>query len=200
MLKHSPNSRKLLFQDYKEGYLVCESCKGYYQLNQNESPTDFESCECGNSLEYFRTLEEVKIRIYQTDSPESELNYEEMAKLLSVIKSKAKQRKEMIDELSRRITIQEELLMEIKAGRWSLWNVLEQRDFPSDVKRQKKLLEDIEQQEERLMSMVIEKRVRERTPAFHHRVMSFVSNLDPMFYLSMAVILLIIVLVLILIS
>ncbi|MDP3066518.1 MAG: hypothetical protein Q8N08_07255 [Methanobacteriaceae archaeon] len=151
-------------------------------------------------MEYFRTLEEVKIRIYQTDSPESELNYEEMTKLLSVIKSKAKQRKEMIDELSRRITIQEELLREIKAGKWSLWNILEQRDLPSDVKRQKKLLEDIEQQEERLMSMVIEKRVRERTPEFHLRVMSFISTLDPMFYLSMAVILLIIVLVLILIS
>jgi hypothetical protein len=34
------------------GYLVCESCKGYYQLEPDESPDDFEdTCECGGKLE-----------------------------------------------------------------------------------------------------------------------------------------------------
>ncbi|HMK53256.1 MAG TPA: hypothetical protein VK444_00580 [Methanobacteriaceae archaeon] len=199
MLKHQQSSKSLIFQNYTEGYLVCASCNGYYRLDRNESPTDFESCECGNPLEYFDTMEEVRIRIYSTGSPESELDYEEMAELLSVIKNKAKQRKEVIQELSRRITIQEELLKEIKAGRWSLWNILEQKDLPSDVKKQKKLLENIDQQEERLMKMVMEKRVRERTPTFQTRVFSTVTDLDPMLYLSIGVILLIIVLVLILI-
>ena len=34
------------------GYLVCESCNGYYELKKGESPDDFDSCQCGGILEY----------------------------------------------------------------------------------------------------------------------------------------------------
>lgn len=34
------------------GYLVCDKCKGYYQLQEGESPADFESCQCGGRLKY----------------------------------------------------------------------------------------------------------------------------------------------------
>jgi hypothetical protein len=34
------------------GYLECENCKGYYELQDGESPDDFNECECGGNLVY----------------------------------------------------------------------------------------------------------------------------------------------------
>ncbi|MGC9517924.1 MAG: zinc ribbon domain-containing protein [Methanomicrobiales archaeon] len=40
------------------GYLVCDSCEGYYQLKPGESPDDFlGECRCGGHLKYQKTLE-----------------------------------------------------------------------------------------------------------------------------------------------
>ena len=40
------------------GYLVCEECGGYYELQPGELPTDFTNkCECGGKLKYLETLE-----------------------------------------------------------------------------------------------------------------------------------------------
>lgn len=37
----------------RERYLVCDSCGGYYQLDDEEEPEDFsDECECGGRLEY----------------------------------------------------------------------------------------------------------------------------------------------------
>lgn len=33
-------------------YLYCEKCKGFYELEEDESPNDFESCQCGGKLTY----------------------------------------------------------------------------------------------------------------------------------------------------
>jgi len=38
------------------GYLVCEKCEGYYELQENESPQEFVSCECGGNLKYAENL------------------------------------------------------------------------------------------------------------------------------------------------
>lgn len=38
--------------DAGNGYLVCDKCGGYYKLLPNESPEDFEQCQCGGKLEY----------------------------------------------------------------------------------------------------------------------------------------------------
>lgn len=43
-----PNSKK----DEGNGYLVCDKCGGYYKLQPDESPDDFERCQCGGKLEY----------------------------------------------------------------------------------------------------------------------------------------------------
>lgn len=40
------------------GYIICTECGGYYHLQEDESPSDFSSCECGGSLEYYDTLED----------------------------------------------------------------------------------------------------------------------------------------------
>ena len=46
-------------QEIKERYLSCERCKGYYKLEGCESPTDFESCQCGGKLTYTEKVEKV---------------------------------------------------------------------------------------------------------------------------------------------
>lgn len=43
----------------KVGYLICQNCGGYYQLEPGESMDDFEClCNCGGRLEYKTTLED----------------------------------------------------------------------------------------------------------------------------------------------
>jgi hypothetical protein len=38
-------------------YLICQNCGGYYQLDDDESPEDFDSCQCGGKLIYSEYLE-----------------------------------------------------------------------------------------------------------------------------------------------
>ncbi len=43
--------------DYETGdleYLECDNCKGYYELQNGESPEDFSECECGGRLVHRR--------------------------------------------------------------------------------------------------------------------------------------------------
>lgn len=39
------------------GYLICEDCTGYYQLQEGEYPEDFDRCQCGGNLEYVEEIE-----------------------------------------------------------------------------------------------------------------------------------------------
>jgi len=38
-------------------HLVCEKCGGYYELQEGESPEDFESCQCGGKLRYIQNFD-----------------------------------------------------------------------------------------------------------------------------------------------
>lgn len=40
----------------KRGYLICESCGGYYELQPGETADDFRECECGGTLKYHNSL------------------------------------------------------------------------------------------------------------------------------------------------
>nr|WP_319372831.1 hypothetical protein [uncultured Methanobacterium sp.] len=42
------------------GYLKCEKCGGYYELQKGESPNDFETCECGGKLKNIERLSDIK--------------------------------------------------------------------------------------------------------------------------------------------
>ena len=55
--RQSSASKEILPQNRKEdenlGYLVCDACGGYYQLEQGESANDFDTeCDCGGKLQY----------------------------------------------------------------------------------------------------------------------------------------------------
>ena len=42
------------------GYLVCDKCKGFYELQPGESPDQFsDKCECGGELKYAETLKSI---------------------------------------------------------------------------------------------------------------------------------------------
>lgn len=47
-------------RDSKNGYVICQNCGGYYELQEGESPEDFSSCECGGTLEYINNFKEPK--------------------------------------------------------------------------------------------------------------------------------------------
>lgn len=58
------------------GYLKCEKCGGYYELQDGESPADFEDiCECGGQLNYVQNLDDFSNIV--PDSNENNLNNHE---------------------------------------------------------------------------------------------------------------------------
>jgi len=44
------------------GYLKCDDCAGYYELQEGEYPEDFDSCHCGGHLEYTDELADLKFK------------------------------------------------------------------------------------------------------------------------------------------
>jgi hypothetical protein len=58
------------------GYLVCDNCGGYYELQPGETPEDFtDECECGGKTKYFETLEGIGKDIEQTDKNNNYIRY-----------------------------------------------------------------------------------------------------------------------------
>lgn len=44
-------------QSENPGYLVCDTCGGYYELQSGESPDDFlDECECGGNLKHTKNV------------------------------------------------------------------------------------------------------------------------------------------------
>lgn len=41
---------------YERGYVICDKCGGYYELQPDELPDDFDKCQCGGELEYREKL------------------------------------------------------------------------------------------------------------------------------------------------
>jgi ribosomal protein L40E len=55
------------FQSENRGYLYCEKCGGYYELQDGESPDDFDTCQCGGNLKYADSISDV-IKAENADS------------------------------------------------------------------------------------------------------------------------------------
>lgn len=39
-------------------YLICDKCNVSYEISKKEEMNDFHTCECGNELKYYETIEE----------------------------------------------------------------------------------------------------------------------------------------------
>lgn len=168
------------------GYLICNSCLGYYKLKENESPEDFKGCECGSPLEYKENNDNLrKPRIssstnkfnssYNTDYEYNALHdlndeyydeYAELQQIVDVIRVKAHERKKFMEKLYENIqkqeiilnNISEEQITEIKDNNWSLWDLIEEKDIKNDINSQKMIIDDIIEKEKHLISYVKDKR------------------------------------------
>jgi len=64
------------------GFLVCEKCYGFYELQEDELPEDFDYCQCGGNLVFVDNFDEVEnlrdnCRVCGTENPlGSEFCYE----------------------------------------------------------------------------------------------------------------------------
>ncbi len=47
-----------LFKGALMPYLICDKCNVYYEIENPTEIGDFHTCECGNELQYFDTIEE----------------------------------------------------------------------------------------------------------------------------------------------
>jgi len=150
----------------RNGYLICRSCHGYYQLKDNESPDDFNTCECGSPLEYKESMDNL-LESPRTFSYDDVDEYEELQEIVDFLKNEARERKELLRNLSERVTIQEqalnninqEKLMEMK-DESSIWDLLEEKDIENEIYEQKRLIESSIQQEEAFLSRIQQKRSR----------------------------------------
>jgi hypothetical protein len=51
----------IFYGEVKMGYLICDTCQGYYELKNGESPEDFNSkCECGGNLEFKDKINQIQ--------------------------------------------------------------------------------------------------------------------------------------------
>ena len=69
------------------GYLVCEKCGGYYQLQEEESPNDFNACECGGNLKFVEQLSDyyyVPDLIPEKPTTKSRLSFLRLFKLKAI--------------------------------------------------------------------------------------------------------------------
>jgi predicted RND superfamily exporter protein len=128
------------------GYLICENCGGYYQLQDGESPYDFDFCECGGSLNYQKDIEIVsRTSDYLEDgeSSNNEMDYKEIHETIINLKNKAERRKKEFEELSKKVEIQEELIKEIKEGKWNITESETPISMQAELNQQKAELQNI---------------------------------------------------------
>lgn len=63
-------------------YLQCKACGGYYELQEGESPEDYDLCYCGGELEHHLSPHDV---IKQSYTEEKEYKRQKNKKLLLII-------------------------------------------------------------------------------------------------------------------
>ena len=63
VLNREENRDSIQFSNESAGYLVCSGCDGFYELQEDETPEDFDNCECGSPLVYYKTREELENRL-----------------------------------------------------------------------------------------------------------------------------------------
>lgn len=157
------------------GYLICENCKGYYKLKNNESPNDFSRCDCGGLLEYRENIDNLLkvpqiLDVYDDVEINEDINdfdeYEELQQIIDFLRAKATERKKFLEDLCQRLISQEELLNEIRnerfneinSGNDSVWDILEEKGLDNKINGQKKVISSIIEQENQFLSHIQEKR------------------------------------------
>lgn len=171
-----------------KGYLICNTCSGYYKLKENESPEDFNRCECGGPLEYVENIDHIRKTGISSSTgkykskysnPDYEFaidelkeeyydEYRELQQIVDIIGINAEERMEFLEKLYENVQKQEMILnninqkkiIEVEDNKWSLWGLIEEKNIKNDLSKQKMVMDDIIEKENRLLSYVKEKRGR----------------------------------------
>jgi hypothetical protein len=67
------------------GYLFCKECDGYYELQDDESPEDYDVCYCGGELEYRLSSNELKRRSFIEDGDFEEKKKSNKGLIIAII-------------------------------------------------------------------------------------------------------------------
>lgn len=156
--------KNLRKHDTPNGILICNQCRGYYKLNIDESPEDFEECECNGNLEYYRNIDEyINRESENSDYGAKDINtipqdFNELHEIMNDLKNRAERRKELFEDLSKSISVQEKLLEKIKEDKWSLWDSVEGKNLKRDIEEQKGMVKSIIEQEDKLLTYIDKQR------------------------------------------
>ena len=55
--KYKAIPERIQGMEEQPGYLICDKCNGYYKLQPDESPEDFDRCQCGGKLKYYEDID-----------------------------------------------------------------------------------------------------------------------------------------------
>lgn len=206
VLDHSEEDEDFDFPDTHYGYLVCTFCRGYYELQEGESPDDFDRCECGHLLEYRSTVQ-FHSRTHNPDfegsgsaignsySPDSNRNIDEKQ---DPEDTKLPDNRQIINKLSQQDNVAEDMLSNIQHDSRDLWDIVEQYETTAEHSNEKVNQKDVVEMN-RLMMLVDEKRALEENSSSSN-LRSITGRMGPIGLLGVVVVLLVIVLIIVLAS
>jgi hypothetical protein len=133
------------------GYLICNNCFGYYKLKENESPEDFNGCECGSPLVYRENIDNLRTNISNSASkfdssynePENDSNaYDDHNDGISdVLSVESKEHEQYLEKLQETILnqdvvleyIQEEQMMDGRYDKLPVWDIVEEKKIENEL-------------------------------------------------------------------
>lgn len=210
--KPEDNRDNVQFSDNSTGYLVCSGCNGYYELQGDETPEDFEKCECGSSLTYHETIApfENSLKFSSTNpipdsikTPDSIKStnhadetadpdqYNKVEKPETLEPATASDNEFIINRFSPQKPVSDEVLNTLQQDKGNLWHNLDELGSKKDPENQKAAMDDVIEVN-RLMMMVDEKRAIEENKK-PSRLKSVPTKMGPIGFLSAAIVLLIVV-------
>ncbi|OPX59385.1 MAG: hypothetical protein A4E25_01228 [Methanobacterium sp. PtaB.Bin024] len=206
VLSHEKNNEVIDLPEGDLGYLVCPNCRGYYELQEGESPDDFVSCECGSPLEYQTTIQ-FRSRINNPDSDKLDTttgfsSYNESADLkiedhVNTGNNPLINNRQIINQLTQQDDVTEETLTSMQQDKRDLWDVIGQYNNSEEevYSTGKKDVIEID----RFMMLVDQKRALEENSS-PSKWESISHRIGLIGFLSAATMILIIVLLLILVG
>jgi len=198
---HNKNNEYFDFPDTPYGYLVCTFCRGYYELQEGESPDDFDRCECGNVLEYHSTMPfNSPIHNPNLDGPGTVLgSYSEDTNTnfqdeLNSQHTQIPDNRQIINQLSQQGTVAEETIANIQQDTREFWDIVDQYKPNTGEDNQTTSSQDVIEMD-RLMMLVDERRAigESRNSS---KLKSIVGRMEPVNFLGVTVVLFIIVFIL----
>jgi len=206
VLSNEKNHDSVQYHDNPTGYLVCSYCRGYYELQEDETPDDFERCECGNQLEFRQSMSQLHSNSYHDNFNETDPNseYDDFTEMenknlddsLNIKTIPLAENKSIVKQFPPQALVSKETIINIQQDNWDLWDMLDQFQSGEEYENQKMEGNDVIEMN-RLRMMVDQRKALEGNYN-QSRAQSASQRIGPIGFLSAAIVLLIIVLSLIL--